>query len=88
MAISLARGERATLAKVDAFADGVAVKTVGRECFRLCRQLVDGIVLVDNRSAETCLQIGALPLTCHGNSDRTRMQAMLCVFVQASVAQR
>jgi threonine dehydratase len=50
MAISLARGERATLAKVDAFADGVAVKTVGRECFRLCRELVDGIVLVDNRS--------------------------------------
>ena len=50
MAISLARGERATLAKVDAFADGVAVKTVGRECFRMCRELVDGIVLVDNRS--------------------------------------
>ncbi len=50
MAISLACGERATLAKVDAFADGVAVKTVGRECFRLCRELVDGIVLVDNRS--------------------------------------
>ena len=49
MAISLARGERATLAKVDAFADGVAVKTVGCECFRLCRELVDGIVLVDNR---------------------------------------
>ena len=56
MAISLARGERATLAKVDAFADGVAVKTVGRECFRLCRELVDGIVLVDNRSAKTSLQ--------------------------------
>ena len=28
MAISLARGRRTTLAKVDAFADGVAVKTV------------------------------------------------------------
>lgn len=28
MAISLARGKRTTLAKVDAFADGVAVKTV------------------------------------------------------------
>ena len=53
MAISLACGERATLAKVDAFADGVAVKTVGRECFRLCRALVDGIVLVDNRSVMT-----------------------------------
>ena len=42
MAISLARGRRTTLAKVDAFADGVAVKTVGRETFRLCRELVDG----------------------------------------------
>lgn len=31
MAISLARGRRTTLAKVDAFADGVAVKTV-RQC--------------------------------------------------------
>ncbi|KAK9829226.1 hypothetical protein WJX72_004603 [[Myrmecia] bisecta] len=48
MAISLARGERVTLSKVDAFADGVAVKEVGSETFRLCRGLVDGIVLVDN----------------------------------------
>lgn len=61
MAISLACGERATLAKVDAFADGVAVKTVGRECFRLCRELVDGIVLVDNRSA-LCSQTWILRL--------------------------
>lgn len=28
MAISLSRGKRTTLTKVDAFADGVAVKTV------------------------------------------------------------
>jgi len=42
MAISLSRGRRTTLAKVDAFADGVAVKTVGRETFRICRELVDG----------------------------------------------
>lgn len=43
MAISLSRGRRTTLAKVDVFADGVAVKTVGRETFRLCRELVDGV---------------------------------------------
>jgi threonine dehydratase len=88
MAISLARGRRTTLAKVDAFADGVAVKTVresvclhsavsgrlqadcysttcrshpsarkrsadqwlqvGQETFRVCRELVEGIVLVNN----------------------------------------
>jgi hypothetical protein len=94
MAMSLAKGARVTLSKVDGFADGVAVKhvsdpadpgiyliicscaqttgpphhlstnhssttpvskplpsqpqQVGAETFRLCRQLVDGVVLVDN----------------------------------------
>lgn len=47
MTQSLARGERIMLSKVDAFADGVAVKDVGMETFRLCRELVDGVVLVD-----------------------------------------
>lgn len=46
MAISLNRGERITLSKVDGFADGVAVKTVGEECFRLALGTVDGTVLV------------------------------------------
>ena len=48
MAMSLARGVRVTLSKVDGFADGVAVKHVGAETFRLCRDVVDGVVLVDN----------------------------------------
>ena len=47
MAQSLAAGRRVTLSKVDGFADGVAVKTVGKECFRLARDSVDGTVLVD-----------------------------------------
>ena len=47
MAISLQRGHRVTLSKVDGFADGVAVKTVGAECFRIARDTVDGVVLVD-----------------------------------------
>ncbi len=47
MAQSLAAGRRVTLAKVDGFADGVAVKTVGKECFRLALDSVDGTVLVD-----------------------------------------
>ncbi len=46
MAQSLKLGRRVTLAKVDGFADGVAVKTVGAECFRLARESVDGTVLV------------------------------------------
>jgi len=47
MAQSLAKGQMVKLGYVDSFADGVAVKQVGVECFRLCRSLVDGIVLVD-----------------------------------------
>ena len=35
MALSLARGRRVTLSKVDAFADGVAVKQVGQAAFKL-----------------------------------------------------
>ncbi|KAL8154347.1 hypothetical protein V2J09_012107 [Rumex salicifolius] len=46
MALSLHTGERVMLNQVGGFADGVAVKTVGEETFRICRELVDGIVLV------------------------------------------
>ena len=48
MAQSLAAGHRVRLAQVGLFADGVAVKRVGQETFRLCRELVDEMVLVDN----------------------------------------
>jgi len=44
---SLAAGRRVTLPSVGLFADGVAVRTVGRETFRLCRKLVDEVVVVD-----------------------------------------
>jgi len=47
MARSLAAGRRVKLAHVGLFADGVAVKQVGRETFRLVQQYVDEIVLVD-----------------------------------------
>ncbi|KAK4766324.1 hypothetical protein SAY87_007966 [Trapa incisa] len=46
MALSLHYGERVVLDQVGGFADGVAVKVVGEETFRLCRELIDGIVLV------------------------------------------
>jgi threonine dehydratase len=46
MALSLYHGKRVMLEHVGGFADGVAVKTVGEETFRLCRELVDGIVMV------------------------------------------
>ncbi|KAJ4842661.1 Threonine dehydratase biosynthetic, chloroplastic [Turnera subulata] len=46
MALSLHYGERVVLEQVGGFADGVAVKEVGEETFRLLKELVDGIVLV------------------------------------------
>lgn len=46
MALSLHHGQRIMLDQVGGFADGVAVKVVGEETFRLCKELVDGIVLV------------------------------------------
>ncbi|KAM0835362.1 hypothetical protein ACQ4PT_062981 [Festuca glaucescens] len=46
MALSLCHGQRVMLEHVGGFADGVAVKVVGEETFRLCRELVDGIVMV------------------------------------------
>jgi len=47
MARSLKAGRRIELHDVGLFSDGTAVKKVGEETFRLCRQLVDDIVLVD-----------------------------------------
>jgi threonine dehydratase len=48
MARSLQAGHRVRLKQVGLFADGVAVKQPGAETFRLCRELVDEMVLVDN----------------------------------------
>jgi threonine dehydratase len=55
MARSLAAGRRVRLAHVGLFADGVAVKEVGKETFRICRKLLDDVVLVDTDA--TCAAI-------------------------------
>jgi threonine dehydratase len=47
MTRSLAAGRRVKLSHVGLFADGVAVKQVGAETFRIARELVDDMVLVD-----------------------------------------
>ena len=47
MARSLAAGRRVVLQHVGLFADGVAVKQVGEETFRLARKYVDEVVTVD-----------------------------------------
>jgi len=48
MAKSLEKGERVTLREVGPFSDGTAVKIVGEEPFRICQQLLDNVVKVDN----------------------------------------
>jgi threonine dehydratase len=52
---SLRVGRRVTLERVGMFADGVAVKRVGEECFALAREHVDEVVLVD--TDEICAAI-------------------------------
>ena len=52
---SLAARKRVTLDRVGIFADGVAVRRVGEEPFRLCQQYVDEVILVS--TDETCAAI-------------------------------
>jgi threonine dehydratase len=47
MTRSLKSGKRVKLQQVGLFADGVAVKEVGAHTFRLCREFVDEMLLVD-----------------------------------------
>ena len=55
MSRSLKAGHRVRLDQVGLFADGVAVREVGEETFRLCQQYVDEILLVDTDN--TCAAI-------------------------------
>ena len=52
---SVRAGKRVLLERVGIFADGVAVKRVGEETFRLCREHVDEVLLVD--TDEICAAI-------------------------------
>lgn len=45
---SLKAGKRVLLDEVGPFADGTAVRLVGEEPFRVCKNFLDGIVLVNN----------------------------------------
>ena len=48
MTESLKKGERVMLEQVGLFADGAAVKQVGKHTFALCQQYVDEMIVVDN----------------------------------------
>ncbi|KAK9904777.1 hypothetical protein WJX75_002298 [Coccomyxa subellipsoidea] len=56
MAISLKTGKRVSLDNIDVFADGVAIKEPGAECFRLLRKFLDGVLLVDNASISAAIK--------------------------------
>lgn len=51
MARSLEAGHRVTLDSVGLFSDGTAVKQVGEETFRLCREHLDEVIRVDTDAA-------------------------------------
>ena len=55
MTRSVKAGKRVTLTDVGLFSDGTAVKKVGAETFRVCRELLDDYVLVD--TDEVCAAI-------------------------------
>ena len=52
---ALENGHPVTLSKTGLFADGVAVKTIGAETFRLCQQYIDEVITVS--SDEICTAI-------------------------------
>lgn len=53
--VALSKGRRVILDQVGIFADGVAVKQIGKEGFRLARKYVDEVLLVD--TDEICAAI-------------------------------
>ncbi len=55
MTAALARGRRVKLSHAGQFADGVAVRQAGKETFRICRKLVDGMITVS--TDEMCAAI-------------------------------
>jgi len=62
MYLSLKAGHRVELKEIGLFADGAAVKSVGVETFRICQQVVDEIILVDND--EICAAIKDTFIDC------------------------
>lgn len=64
---SIKAKKRVVLPQVGIFADGVAVKQVGKRTFELCRQLLDEIVLVD--TDETCAAIKDVFEDCRAISE-------------------
>jgi threonine dehydratase len=56
MARSLKAGERVTLSDVGLFSDGTAVRLVGEETFRIAKEVIDEIVIVDTDAICAAIQ--------------------------------
>ncbi len=56
MKAALAAGEPVTLAEVDAFCDGTAVKRVGDLTFAICKETLSGVVTVSNEEVSAAIQ--------------------------------
>lgn len=57
MASALHNNQVVRLDTVGTFADGVAVRQVGDENFRISRELIDGIVLVDKDAIAGAIKV-------------------------------
>ena len=64
MTASLRAGRHVSLDKVGLFADGAAVKTVGRETFRICHELVDDMVTVSTDEICAAIKDGFAETRC------------------------
>ena len=56
MAQSVASGRRVALSDVGLFSDGTAVKLVGEETFRIAKELVDEVIIVDTDAVCTAIK--------------------------------
>lgn len=64
MTTSLQQGHVVTLPNVGLFADGAAVKTVGIETFRICNELVDGMITVSTDEICAAIKLGFNDTRC------------------------
>jgi threonine dehydratase len=64
MTESLKAGKVVTLPSVGLFADGAAVKTVGSETFRVCDDLVDGMITVQTDEICAAIKLGFNDTRC------------------------
>jgi hypothetical protein len=73
---ALQRGERTELGSVGLFADGAAVKFVGRETFRVCHELVDEMITERGRP-----RVPRVPQVLRGR-DSQSSASMVCAVLR------